>query len=166
MADMVRLAGSPTPTRMTRSGLRGGSAFRPYCANLVSRFPYFVDRAVENCNRTATCNHVLVGIGTDGQKKREASDVIAKLRACVRTYAPAARAAAMQNTGNAINFLVETCSPPMKVSDLTSPGATPSPQSGALSLSDLANAGAIPPGLFRRVVSEEWADIVDQTRTH
>jgi hypothetical protein len=98
-------------------------------------------------------------------KDEKLNEVIAKLRACVRTYAPAAQAAGTQSTRNAINFLMEACLPPLRVSDLTNPGTIPSPPPGALSLSDLANVGAIYPGLFRHVISEEWADISDQTRT-
>ena len=103
-----------------------------------------------------------VSAQTSGNEKLD--EVIAKLRACIRMYAPAARAAGTQNAPDAINFLIETCIPPVRVSDLTDPGATPSPQPGALSPSDLANVGAIPPGLFRRVVNEDWADILDQSR--
>jgi hypothetical protein len=84
-------------------------------------------------------------------------EVISKLRACVRTYAPAAQAAGMQNTSDAINFFIETCTPPLTVSALINPGAAPRPRPGMLSLSDYANVGAVPPpGIFRRVIGEEW----------
>ena len=92
-------------------------------------------------------------------------EVISKLRACVRTYAPAAQAAGIQNMGDAINFFIETCTVPLTVSALINPGAVPAPRPGMLSLSDYANVGAVPPGTFRRVIGEEWAAFVEQTRT-
>ena len=91
-------------------------------------------------------------------------EVISKLRACVRTYAPAAQAAGMQTTSDAINFFIETCTPPLTVSALNDPGAAPRPRPGALSLTDYANVGALPPGMFRRVIGEEWAAFVEETR--
>ena len=87
--------------------------------------------------------------------------VISKLKTCVRTYAPA-QAARAQSTSDAINFFIKKCTPPL--GDLTNAGAAPAGP-GMLSLSDLANVGAIPPGMFRRVIGEEWADFVEQTRT-
>jgi hypothetical protein len=72
----------------------------------------------------------------------------------------------MQNTSDAINFFIEACTPPLTVSFLINPGSAPPPRPGMLSLNDLANVGAITPGLFRRVIGEEWADFVEQTRTH
>jgi hypothetical protein len=93
-------------------------------------------------------------------------EVISRLSACVRTYAPAARAAGMQNTGDAINFFIETCTPPLTVDSLINAGAAPPlPRPGMLSLNDFANVGAIPPGVFRRAIGEEWVDFVEQTRT-
>jgi hypothetical protein len=71
----------------------------------------------------------------------------------------------MQNTSDAINFFIETCTPPLTVSALINPGAAPPPRPGTLSLSDLANVGAMPPGIFRRVIGEEWADFTEQPRT-
>ncbi len=100
-------------------------------------------------------------VSAETSENEKLNEVLAKLRACVRTYAPAART---QTTRDPLNFLIETCSPPLRASDLTSPGASPGADPGALSPSDLAGVGAIPPGLFRHVVSEEWADIIDPTR--
>ena len=100
-------------------------------------------------------------VSAETSENEKLNEVLAKLRACVRTYAPAART---QNARNPLNFLIETCSPPLRASDLTSPGASPDAKPGALSPNDLAGVGAIPPGLFRHVVSEEWADIIDPTR--
>jgi hypothetical protein len=86
--------------------------------------------------------------------------VISKLRSCVRTYAPAAQAAGMQNTGDAINFFLKICiNLPPGFADAGA--ALP----GALSSSDLADVGAVPPGIFRRVAGEEWGSFVEQTRT-
>jgi hypothetical protein len=89
--------------------------------------------------------------------------VISKLRACVRTYAPAAQTAGMQNAGDAINFFIETCSP--GISTIVNPRAeNSSPPPGALSPSDFANTGAVAPGIFRRVIGKEWAAFVEETR--
>jgi hypothetical protein len=85
--------------------------------------------------------------------------VISKLRSCVRTYAPAAQAAGMQ-TGDAINFFLKICiNLPPGFADAGA--ALP----GTLSSSDLADVGAVPPGIFRRVAGEEWGNFVEQTRT-
>jgi hypothetical protein len=85
--------------------------------------------------------------------------VISKLRSCVRTYAPAAQAAGVRNGGDAINFFLKICItlPPGFADD---GAALP----GALSSSDLADVGAVPPGIFRRVAGEEWGNFVEQTR--
>jgi hypothetical protein len=71
----------------------------------------------------------------------------------------------MQNTNDAINFFIETCTPPLAVSTLINPGAAPPPRPGMLSLSDYANVGAVPPGIFRRVIGKEWAAFVEETST-
>jgi hypothetical protein len=89
--------------------------------------------------------------------------LLSKLKTCVRANAPAAQTAGMENTNEAINFFIETCTPPL--SALTNPGAAPPPRPGMLSQSDFANVGAVPPGIFRRVIGEEWASFVEETRT-
>jgi hypothetical protein len=73
--------------------------------------------------------------------------VISRLRTCVRTYAPAAQAAGLQMTGDAFKFFTDKCGPP---------------------LSDLAptNVGAVPPGILRRAISEEWTDFASEKRSH
>jgi len=51
----------------------------------------------------------------------------------------------MQKTSDAINFFIETCTPPLSVIDLTNAGAAPPPpRPGMLSPSDFANVGAVP----------------------
>jgi hypothetical protein len=91
--------------------------------------------------------------------------LLSKLKTCVRTYAPAAQAAGVQKASDAINFLIETCTPPLSVGALTNPGAAPPPRRGVLSQNDFANVGAMPPGIFRRVIGEEWDSFVEETRT-
>jgi hypothetical protein len=63
---------------------------------------------------------------------------ISKLRTCVRSNAPAAQIAGIQTTNEAVVFLIERCDDVI--------------------LSDLAGLGsvAVPPGLFRFVVRDEW----------
>ena len=139
------------------------SAFKPYCANLVSQFPYLW------IGQLRTAIAILLAtmswsVSAQTAQNEKLNEVISKLRACVRTYAPAAQAAGTQNTRDATNFLIETCLPPFRMSDLLNPGAASSPRSGALSPSDLANVGAIAPGLFRHVIGEELSEIFDQTR--
>jgi hypothetical protein len=97
---------------------------------------------------------------TDQNEKRD--EVIAKLRACVRMYAPAAQVARTQNNRDPVEFLIETCSPPLRVTDLAHPKAASGSQPGAILPSDLAGVGAIPPGLFRHIVGEEWTIFRDQ----
>jgi hypothetical protein len=86
--------------------------------------------------------------------------VISKLRSCVRTYAPAAQTAGAENFGDAINFFLKICiNLPPGFADAGA--ALP----GTLSSSDLADVGAVPPGIFRRITREEWTNFVEQTRT-
>jgi len=63
--------------------------------------------------------------------------VISKLRACVQTNAPSAQAAGVQDTDDVSDFFLGICGPPL--SDL-----------------DPAQVGAVPPGIFRRAVAEQW----------
>jgi hypothetical protein len=86
--------------------------------------------------------------------------VISKLRSCVRTHAPAAQAAGVRNSGDASNFFLKICI-------TLPPGFADAGEAlpGALSSSDLADVGAVPPGIFRRVVGEEWTSFVEQKRT-
>lgn len=37
-----------------------------------------------------------------------------------------------------------------------------SPKPGAVLPGDLADVGAVPPGLFRRIINEEWVGFLDQ----
>jgi hypothetical protein len=71
----------------------------------------------------------------------------------------------MQNTNDAINFLIETCIPTPTLSALINPGAAPPPRPGTLSPSDLTNLGAVTPGIFRAVIRDEWAAFVEEART-
>jgi hypothetical protein len=72
--------------------------------------------------------------------------IVSNLKACVRTYAPKARAAGVQTSSDAVNFFAKTCGPP---------------------LNELAPAdvGAIPPGLFRIAISREWDAFIEETRS-
>jgi hypothetical protein len=98
--------------------------------------------------------------GAQTAQNEKLQQAISKLRSCVRTYAPAAQAAGMLNSGDAVNFFLKTCiTLPPGFADAGA--ALP----GALSSSDLADVGAVPPGIFRRVAGEEWASFVEQTRT-
>jgi hypothetical protein len=77
-------------------------------------------------------------------QKDELRQVVSNLRACVRTHAPAAQAAGIQTAEEAVGFFRERCSPP------------------AIDL-DPAKVGAIPPGLLRVTVREEWVSF-EKTR--
>jgi hypothetical protein len=79
--------------------------------------------------------------------------LLSKLRICVRANAPAAHAAGMKNTSDATDFLIKRCIPPLVL--LGDADAAP-PRPGMLSQSDFGNVGAMPPGILRRVVGEEW----------
>jgi hypothetical protein len=71
------------------------------------------------------------------------AQVISKLGSCVRTFAPAAEAAGMRNSSNAINFFLKICiTLPQGFADAGE--ALP----GALSSSDLADVGAVPLAYF------------------
>jgi hypothetical protein len=88
--------------------------------------------------------------------------LLSKLKICVRANAPDAQAAGMKNTGDATDFFIKTCMPPIVL--LGDAGVAP-PRPGMLSQSDFANMGGMPPGILRRVVGEEWASFVEETRT-
>jgi hypothetical protein len=74
------------------------------------------------------------------EQDQSLGQVISRLRACVQTNAPSARAIGMQTTADASNFFLGVCGPPPN---------------------DLGQIGAVPPGIFRRVVGEEWRAFVD-----
>ena len=137
------------------------SAFKPYCHNLLLAAPNLwtgqLRTAITLLLATAPWS---VSAQTAAQTEN-LLQVISKLKTCVRTYAPAAQAAGVQKPSDAINFFIKTCIPPVSVlgnADAASAGP------GTLSLSDLANVGAMPPGIFRRVIGEEWASLVEETR--
>jgi hypothetical protein len=69
----------------------------------------------------------------------------------------------MQNTSDAVNFFAETCTPALT---FLNPGVSPPLRPGMLSQSDFANLGGVPPGIFRRVIGEEWAAFLKEARTH
>jgi hypothetical protein len=73
-------------------------------------------------------------------------EIIAKLRACVRTHAAEAQAAAAKGVGDTVDYFVRVCSPPI------------------IEL-DPAKVGAVPPGIFRVTITKEWATITGETRT-
>jgi hypothetical protein len=82
--------------------------------------------------------------------------LIAKLKHCVQTYAPAAQAAGIEKTGEIVDFFIKTCSPSL---DLPASATT---RPGALSLRDFDIIGGMPPGVLRRAVSDEWATFTHQ----
>jgi hypothetical protein len=96
--------------------------------------------------RAKFCVAVLLGIlpwSASAQSARDADQlqpVISNLRACVRTNAPAARNAGVQTMNEATQFFSQQCSATLS-NDLAK-----------------ANPGAVPPGRFRAVIGEEWAE--------
>lgn len=81
-----------------------------------------------------------------GQNER-LDELLAKLRACVRTHVPEAKAAAVKGIGDPVKYFLRVCSP--LITDL-----------------DPAKVGAVPPGIFRVTITEEWNTITERTRTH
>lgn len=73
-------------------------------------------------------------------------EVIAGIRACVRAHAPEAQAAAAKGVSDTVDYLMRVCSPP--ITDL-----------------DPAKVGAVPPGILRVAIAEEWNTITGETRT-
>jgi hypothetical protein len=77
-----------------------------------------------------------------GQNER-LGEIIAKLRACVRAHAPEVQEPAAKGIGNAIDYFIEVCSPP-------------------ITSLDPAQVGAVPPGIFRITITEEWNTITGE----
>jgi hypothetical protein len=69
--------------------------------------------------------------------------IVSNLRACVRANAPTAHAAGVLATSDAVDFFIKMC------------GTT---------LNDLTNVGAVPPGLFRVAIRNEWNAFIEETR--
>ncbi|MGJ4923971.1 hypothetical protein ACQR0Y_25165 [Bradyrhizobium oligotrophicum] len=67
--------------------------------------------------------------------------VVSNLKACVRTYAPTVKAAGFRTADDAVNLFIERCGP--RASFLA-------PE----------NVGAIPPGLLRDAVRDEWSAFI------
>jgi hypothetical protein len=142
------------------------SAFKPYCPNPALAVPSFVEWVPLRTAITLLLATVPWSVPAQTAAPNEnLLQLLSKLKTCVRENAPAAQTAGMQNTNDAIKFFIETCTPPLSVSALTNPGAAPPSRPGMLSQSDFANVGAVPPGIFRRVIGEEWASFVEETRT-
>ena len=78
---------------------------------------------------------------------------VSELKACVRAHAPAAQAAGVQTTSDAVDFFIKACIPPVRLSDLVSANAAS------------ADLGAVPPGMFRHVIGDEWAALMEEKRT-
>jgi type II secretory pathway pseudopilin PulG len=70
--------------------------------------------------------------------------VISNLKTCVRMRAPEAQANGVDTTGDAVEYLVRTCSP---------------------RVTELENVGAVPPGIFRITIDEECAAFVKRKST-
>jgi len=92
------------------------------------------------------------------------AQVLSKLRACVRTNAPAAQQAGIKTIGEAAEFFQKKCFPPLVFSlgQNTDAGQNTSP--GQITELDLKGVGAMPPGIYRRVVSEEWTAAIEEAR--
>jgi hypothetical protein len=90
--------------------------------------------------------------------------LLSKLRTCVRAHASAAEAAGTEDTNNTINFFLKACVSP--VSAFLGGASAAQIEPGMISRNDFdpAKVGAIPPGIFRRVIREEWVS-VGQTRS-
>lgn len=71
--------------------------------------------------------------------------VISNLKTCVRMRAPEAQANGADTTADAVEYLIRTCGP---------------------RVTELENVGAIPPGIFRITIDEEWAAFVKRERAH
>jgi hypothetical protein len=87
-----------------------------------------------------------------------ANPLVEKLRACVRSKAPAARADGILTAGDAVPYFVRECLP--DVGRL--------PVAGLFRGDGAANAPAesvqaVPPGGFRIVIKEEWAAFLART---
>jgi hypothetical protein len=73
-------------------------------------------------------------------------EIITDLKACVRTHAPEVQEPADKVSGNAVDYFIKVCGPPL--GDL-----------------DPAKVGAAPPGVLRVTITEEWNTIEGETRT-
>jgi hypothetical protein len=89
---------------------------------------------------------VPLSVSAQTPQNEQRRQVISNLKACVRTHAPEAQAAGVQTIGDPVNYFIRVCSPP--ITDL-----------------DPAKVGAIPPGIFRVTIREEWNTITEGTRT-
>jgi hypothetical protein len=74
---------------------------------------------------------------------------VSELKACVRTYAPAAQVAGVQATSDAVDFFIKACILLVRLSDL--PPAS-------------ADLGAVPPGMFRQRIGDERAAVMEEKR--
>ena len=122
-------------------------AFKPYCPSpvvAVSEFLWIGPLRAAITLLLATVSWSVLAQTAQDENLRQ---VVSRLRSCVRTNAPSAQAAGVQNTSDAVNFLIKTCSPPLSELDPT-------------------NIGAVPPGMFRRAIGEEWSAFVEKTRTN
>ena len=83
-------------------------------------------------------------VSAQAPQNEQLRQVISNLKACVRTHAPEAQSVGVAKTDDPINYFIRVCSPP--IADL-----------------DPARVGAIPPGIFRVAIREEWNAITQGT---
>jgi hypothetical protein len=125
-------------------------AFKPYCSN--PNLDSVLNLRISPLRTAIILLLATVPWSVSAQtaQSEKLQQVISDLRTCVRTYAPAAQAAGVQNTNAAVNFFDKTC-----LTDFSRP------------LSDRApsNLGAVPPGIFRLAIGEEWAAFIKQAGT-
>jgi hypothetical protein len=77
-----------------------------------------------------------------------------QFRACVRAHAADAQAAGVRTEDDAKNYSIKVCAPLFGMFLGSNDASPPSP--------NIPKDEAVPPGLFRVIVREEWRDFLEQ----
>ena len=72
---------------------------------------------------------------------------VSRFRDCVRSHAADAKAAGVRTAGEAANYAMKMCAPLFGV---------------FLGLPTTSEEEALPPGIYRQIIREEWGDFLEQ----
>ncbi|MBR0841916.1 hypothetical protein JQ607_17095 [Bradyrhizobium liaoningense] len=95
---------------------------------------------------------LILPFSASAQTPQEEQPSVARFRACVRSHAPDAQAAGVRTAGEIADYFIKVCAPLFGIflgSNNTSQSIVPDEET-------------LPPGIYRKVMREEWSDFVER----
>jgi hypothetical protein len=103
---------------------------------------------------TVLASLLILPFSAAAQTPRDEKPYVSEFRACVRSHTTDAQAAGVRTENQAVDYAIKTCAPLFGV--FLGSGSTSSPTSSTPA------GDALPPGLFRVIVRQEWGDFIGQ----